>query len=63
MHGPQTITRNGKNVAVLLSESDFERLSKAGRARQGSLLEFFATWPPLDLPKRDPTDAGREVNF
>jgi prevent-host-death family protein len=61
--GPQTITRNGKVVAVVVSKSGFERLTRAERARQGSLLDFFAAWPSLEIPARDQTDVGREVNF
>jgi prevent-host-death family protein len=61
--GPQTITRNGKAVAVVLSQSTFDRLIQAKRARRGTLLEFFAAWPALDIPARDRDDVGREVDL
>jgi prevent-host-death family protein len=50
---PQTITRNGKAVAVVVSQRDFERLTRKDRSRRRNLLEFFATWPPLEIPPRD----------
>ncbi|HEU4529986.1 MAG TPA: type II toxin-antitoxin system Phd/YefM family antitoxin [Steroidobacteraceae bacterium] len=39
--GPQTITRNGRKVAVLVSVEGWERKTK----RVGTLAEFFATSP------------------
>jgi prevent-host-death family protein len=39
--GPQTITRNGRNVAVLVSVEEWERKTK----RKGNLAEFFAASP------------------
>lgn len=58
--GPQTITRNGKVVAVVLSRGAFDRLTRAERARKGSLLDFFSSWPPFEVPERDRSDVGRE---
>jgi antitoxin Phd len=61
-HGPQSITKHGTPVAVVLSQSDYERLAQRPRT---SLLDFLAASPlaELDLGKRDRTDVGREVNF
>jgi prevent-host-death family protein len=42
--GPQTITRNGKLAAVVVSPEEWERKSK----RSGSLAEFFARSPLRD---------------
>ncbi len=39
--GPQTITRNGKTAAVIVSAQDWERKTK----RVGNLAEFFAGSP------------------
>jgi prevent-host-death family protein len=38
---PQTITRNGRTAAVVVSASEWERKAR----RQGNLAEFFATSP------------------
>lgn len=42
--GPQTVTRNGKPAAVLVSVEEWER--KAGR--KGTLAEFFQNSPLHD---------------
>ena len=39
--GPQTITRNGRYVAVIVSIEEWERKTK----RKGNLAEFFAASP------------------
>lgn len=39
--GPQTITRRGRNAAVVVSAQEWERKTK----RRGSLVEFFARSP------------------
>ena len=39
--GPQTITRNGRTTAVLVSAEEWERKTK----RTGNLAEFFAASP------------------
>jgi prevent-host-death family protein len=39
--GPQTITRNGRKAAVVVSEEEWQRKTK----RKGSLAEFFAASP------------------
>jgi prevent-host-death family protein len=39
--GPQTITRNGKTTAVVVSAEEWERKTK----RKGTLAEFFAASP------------------
>lgn len=39
--GPQTITRRGRNAAVVVSAQEWERKTK----RRGNLVEFFARSP------------------
>jgi prevent-host-death family protein len=39
--GPQTITRNGRKAAVVVSADEWERKTK----RVGTLAEFFASSP------------------
>ena len=39
--GPQTITRNGRETAVVVSIEEWERKAK----RKGTLAEFFANSP------------------
>ncbi len=39
--GPQTVTRHGEEIVVVLSKADYNRLKKS----QGSLVEFFRQSP------------------
>jgi len=39
--GPQTITRNGRETAVIVSAEEWQRRTK----REGTLSEFFARSP------------------
>jgi prevent-host-death family protein len=39
--GPQTITRRGRNAAVVVSAEEWERRTQ----RRGNLVEFFARSP------------------
>jgi prevent-host-death family protein len=39
--GPQTITRNGRKVVVVVSAEEWERKAR----RKGNLAEFFASSP------------------
>ena len=59
--GPQTITRRGKEAAVVISIDDFKQLTTS----PGSLVSFFRNSPlagsDLDLA-RSP-DYGREVDL
>ena len=61
--GPQTITRNGKPVALVLSLADYEHMARRARAREGSLLDFFASWPALEVPRRESRDTGRTIDL
>lgn len=59
--GPQTVTRNGKPAAVLVSVEEWER--RAGQ--KGTLLEFLQNSPlrglDLDLQRLD--DQPRDVEL
>ena len=59
--GPQTITRHGAPVAVVVSPGEFERLTRSRTVPGVSLLDFFAIWPALELERDD--DYGREVDL
>jgi prevent-host-death family protein len=39
--GPQTVTRNGRRTAIIVSAEEWERKTK----RKGNLAEFFASSP------------------
>jgi antitoxin Phd len=58
--GPQRITKHGQPIAVILSQRDYERLTRPGGA---SIVEFFAKSPlsQIDLAERDHNDVGRDV--
>jgi prevent-host-death family protein len=57
--GPQTVTRHGKDVVVVLSAEDYRKLA----ARRPTLLEVITSGPEgdLELPPRVPQD--REVDW
>jgi prevent-host-death family protein len=59
--GPQTITRRGKDAAVLVSAEEWEKKTK----RKGTLAEFFAASPlrnsGIDLERLD--DEPREIDL
>jgi prevent-host-death family protein len=59
--GPQTITRNGRPVAVLVSVEEWERKTK----RKGNLAEFFAASPLRNSGLRieRAKDAPREIDL
>jgi prevent-host-death family protein len=60
--GPQRVTKHGRTAVVVLPAEEYERLSRS-KARQGSLVRFFAGSPlagsgiQLDRPH----DFGREI--
>lgn len=59
--GPQTITRNGRDVAVIVSVEEWERKTK----RKGNLAEFFAASPLRDSGLRieRSKDEPREIDL
>ena len=62
--GPQTITRRGRETAVVVSMRDFKRFERLA-APKGSLVSFFRKSPlvgvALDLERLD--DYGRNVEL
>jgi prevent-host-death family protein len=61
VRGPQTITRNGRTAAVLVSAEEWERKTK----RKGNLAEFFATSPlrGSGLVVERSKDRPRDINL
>ena len=63
--GPQRVTKHGRTAVVVLPAEEYERLSRSGAARQGSLVRFFADSPlagsgiQLDRPR----DFGRPIDL
>ncbi|SDT71741.1 prevent-host-death family protein [Jiangella sp. DSM 45060] len=61
--GPQTISRRGRPVVVVVSLDEWERRKR----RRGTLTDFFATSPlrelggELELPSRD--EPMREIGL
>lgn len=59
--GPQTVTRNGKPAAVLVSVEEWEKKT----APKGNLLEFLQNSPlrGADLDLRRLTDQPRDIEL
>lgn len=64
LHGPQRVTRRGKEAVVVLPAEEFERLN-ARKRQPGKLSEFFARSPlaGLGLPLDREPDYGRSVDL
>jgi len=61
-HGEyQIITKNGNEVAVIISKEEFEKLQKP----KNTLLDFFseAPYPEVDLDLERKDDLGREIDL
>jgi prevent-host-death family protein len=60
--GSQRITKHGHPIAVILSQRDYERLTRRDGA---SIVDFFANSPlsQIDLTERDRSDVGREIEL
>ena len=59
--GPQTITRNGRETAVIVSADEWRRKT----TRRGNLAEFFAASPlrGTDLEIQRTKDVPREIEL
>ena len=59
--GPQTITRNGRPTAIVVSIEDWDQKTK----RRGTLAEFFASSPlrGADIVIERTTDGPRELEW
>ena len=61
-HGEyQIITKNGHEVAIIISKEEFENLQKP----KNTLLDFFseAPYPEVDLDLERKDDLGREIDL
>lgn len=59
---PQTITRHGERVAVMLSNKEYDRLRGL---RQGSIVDYFAHFDlgDVEIPERERDAKDREVDL
>jgi antitoxin Phd len=57
--GPQTVTRHGKKVAVVLSADEYNEL----QARRPGLLEVLMSGPGGDLELPERTVQDREIEW
>ena len=60
--GPQTITRHGKEVAVLVSKEDFDRRRRS-RSAPGTILPFLRRLRFAELDLERAKDADRDVDL
>lgn len=64
-HGPQFVTRHGRDAVVILSREDYERLasprSLVDFLQQSPLAEVYAAGQELDLSR--PGDPGRDIEL
>jgi prevent-host-death family protein len=59
--GPQYVTRRGKDAVVILTASEYEKLT--GPGQQPSIVDVFLKFPKgtgFKWPERDQKDVGRE---
>jgi prevent-host-death family protein len=59
--GPQTITRHGKKVAVIVSIEDFEKRRRAGA--RGTVLPFLRKLRLGQLDVERSRDVDREIDL
>ena len=57
--GPQTITRHGKPVVVLVRAEEFDRLNKGRR----SFKEILMSGPDIDLPIVRSREKARKIEL
>jgi prevent-host-death family protein len=57
--GPQTVTRHGEPVAVIVSADEFKRLARP----KESVLEFFSPLAGSDIRLDRPRDLPRKVKL
>ncbi len=60
--GPQTITRHGKEVAVLVSKEEFDR-RRGRRSARGTILPFLRRLRFAELDLERAKDADRDVDL
>lgn len=61
--GPQTVTRHGKEVAIVISKKDFERRRRAGA--RGTIVPFLRglAFRGVDLELERRKDVARDVEL
>ena len=63
-HGPQRVTKHGREAVVVITAEEYTRLARS-EASKGSLSEFFAASPlrgsGIDLDR--PRDFGRDIQL
>ena len=57
--GPQTVTRHGKDVVIVVSAEDYRKLKE----RRPSLKEVLMSGPEGELDLEREPDYGREIEF
>lgn len=57
--GPQTVSRHGKEVVVVISVAEYERL----KARQTGFKEFLASAPLEGVDLERNRDYGRDIDL
>lgn len=63
--GPQIVTRHGKEVVVVLSKEEYDRLNGNGEKKM-DFKEFLLNWPDmsdLDLERRKDVWHERELEL
>jgi prevent-host-death family protein len=64
--GPQTVTRHGEEVVLIVSKEDFERRRRrAGRAARGTIVSFLRglAFRGVDLGLERSRDRDRDVEL
>ena len=59
IEGPQTVTRHGEDVVVVLSAAEYHKL----KDREPNLKEVLMSGPEGDLDLEREQDCGREFEF
>ena len=60
-HGPQLVTRHGKEAVVVLSASEFRKLTKPSESLRTFLEKSPLRSTPLDLDRN--RDHGRKISL
>ena len=57
---PQTVSRKGKPVVVVVAASDYDRLLRAAKANRKSFVDHLLTFPTNSIPRAaaSPRDVG-----
>lgn len=60
-HGPQIITRRGREAVVVLSVKEYKKMTQS----EGNLVDFFSSSPlyGVDIDLKRNKDLPREIEF